>query len=136
MDVAYKTNDTIPWFVLVRVAHEKGYRVNSKGEMFIYRDLSPRNYDGSGPHITVWYKGRSRTLSPGRLAAYCHYGERALHDEQQVRYRDGNPANLAKDNVILTDGKVSQRAMNQRAKKKNKDRVHVHLTHESHQGMA
>lgn len=99
----FNPKGTILWKKAIPIARHKGYFVREDGTLIKetkVKRVAIKDY-GYGPHFTLRINGHVRTISTGRFAAYCHFGEEALNENRIVKYKDGRCTNLAKDNIEL-----------------------------------
>lgn len=103
------------------VAWRKGYRITDDGRCFNPKgvELFPSTvmavvpepkHNHNQPDLNRRSRQHSLTYHPRVLAALCFYGLEALHDDRWIHFRDGNPRNWAKGNLVLLDQRKSRTA--------------------------
>jgi len=91
----------LKWQILVKLAHEKGYRVTENGKLVNPKGkLLKISLNSNYPQMGILFEGKVSTIYVHKLAAYCFYGEESFSAEC-VRHKNGNKLDLSKENILL-----------------------------------
>jgi len=92
-----------------RIAYEKGYRVNSKGEVFSKRGKVNAWITGGYYVFNIKYLGSRMNIKVHRLLGYQKYGQLLENKELEIRHLNGISTDNSYDNIGI--GTHSQNMM-------------------------
>lgn len=86
-----------------KLAYQKGYRMNAKGDIFGLQGQLMKLRKGTNGYLcfNFWANNKKQTICAHRLQAYCLFGEELYKNNMQVRHLDGNPLNNMIDNISI-----------------------------------
>lgn len=88
----------------IKLFFERGYQINSSGEIFNKKGIKLNPYDdGKGYKTFCLRVSRKETYKAPvhRVQAYKKYGDKIFSKKLVVRHLDSNPSNNSKDNIEL-----------------------------------